>query len=131
MEAHGVEPEAPRLLQPLHVDVARGGREAGEHLDVVVAVAAKVERLAVEEQHVAPRGLQLAHAEALVDAIALPPALPQRDGGGVEVRLLRRPQARIGDGDDDLDFGATSCGHLNARTALVHAAPTDTRTSPA
>ena len=55
MKTHGVEAEALRKFEPLQVRSARSGRKSGEHLYVIVSVAAQVDRLAVEQQHAAAR----------------------------------------------------------------------------
>jgi hypothetical protein len=49
MEPDRIESEAPYQAQALAVDVSRGWRKPGEHLDVVVSVTAQVQWLAVQQ----------------------------------------------------------------------------------
>ena len=102
VKAHAVEAEAFDKLQPLPVNLRRGGRNSGEDLDVVIAVPPQIERIPVEEQHVAARG-DFPDAKPLLDAVTLLAFASQGDLRGVEKGRVGRPQARVG--HDDFKLG--------------------------
>ena len=74
------------------VEVAVGRREARHRVDVVVAEAAHVERLAVQVELLAAH-LELAHAEAFAPRVDDLPVLHQIHPRRVEVGMFRRPRA--------------------------------------
>ena len=110
VEADGVEPEGAGLAQSLEVGLAARRRKSAHHLDVVVAVAAQVERGAIEQQYFAP-GRELPHPEAFLHLISRPLPLVQRHARRVQVGRVGRPETGARDGQAGLDLGLPAGGH--------------------
>ena len=105
------------LDEQRHVEAATAGEEV-----LVPAEAFQIDRLAVEQQPLG-RGLHRADADGQrVDVRDLAVGIDQRDGGLVQVGVLGRPEARIG----DRDLGSRAIP-LEAGPRLMNAAiPTQT-----
>ena len=94
MQAHEVEARRAGLREVRAVEVAVGGREARHRVDVVIAKAAHVERLAVQVQLLAAH-LEFPDAEALAPRLDDLPVLHEVHARRVEVGMFRRPGTEV------------------------------------